>query len=241
MRLAISPCVSNQGSYMARRGIGLAATTLWVLGCAEPADPTRDLDRRATQQGGVRDTQPWLIGDFNGDGKLEPAETFNDGGLISIDVHVSNGSTFALQRWATQQGGFWDTQQWLAADFNGDGKTDLAKVFDDGGLISIDAHISTGSSFSTQRWATQQGELRDPQQWLAGDFDGDGKADLASITSDGGQISIDAHISTGSSFSIQRWATQRGGFWDTQASLAGATDGPHTADLNALVDETIDR
>jgi len=209
MRLAISPCVSNQGSYFARPKIGLAATTLWALGCAEPADPTQDLERWATQQGRFRDTQPWLIGDFNGDGNLEPAEPFNDGGLISIDVHVSNGVTFALQRWATQQGGFWDTQQWLAADFNGDGKTDLAKVFDDGGLLSIDAHISTGSSFSTQRWATQQGDFRDTQQqWLAADLDGDGKADLASISSDGGLISIDAHISTGSSFSIQRRATQ---------------------------------
>jgi hypothetical protein len=45
-----------------------------------------------------------------------------------------------MQRWATRQGGFWDAQQWLAGDFNGDGKDDVAKAFNQGGLGSIDVH-----------------------------------------------------------------------------------------------------
>ena len=47
---------------------------------------------------------------------------------------------FGIQRWATRQGGFWDGQQWLAGDFNGDGKDDLAKAFTDAGLASMDVH-----------------------------------------------------------------------------------------------------
>jgi hypothetical protein len=189
------------------------------------------LQRWATRQGGFWSTQQWLIGDFNGDGKLEPAKAFNDGGMGSVDVHVSNGSSFAIQRWATQQGGYWDTQRWLAGDFNGDGKTDVAKAFSDGGLISIDAHISNGSSFAIQRWETQRGGFSDTQKWLAGDFNGDGKADLANVFNDGGQISIDVHVSTGSSFAIQRWATQQGGYWDTQKWLAGDFNGDGKTDL----------
>jgi hypothetical protein len=42
------------------------------------------------------------------------------------------------ERWATQQGGFWDTQKWVAGDFDGDGRTDLANVFGDPTNASID-------------------------------------------------------------------------------------------------------
>ncbi|XHR84565.1 MAG: matrixin family metalloprotease [Gloeotrichia echinulata GP01] len=110
------------------------------------------MQRWATRQGGFSDAQQWLSGDFNGDGKDDVAKAFNDGGLGSIDVHVSNGSSFTMQRWATRQGGFSDAQQWLSGDFNGDGKDDVAKAFNDGGLGSIDVHVSNGSSFTMQRW-----------------------------------------------------------------------------------------
>jgi hypothetical protein len=65
---------------------------------------------------------------------------FDDSDQISIDVHRSTGSSFTNGRWATQQGGFWDAQKWLAGDFDGDGLTDLANVFDDLSSASIDVH-----------------------------------------------------------------------------------------------------
>ncbi len=195
------------------------------------------IQRWSTNQGGFWDTQQWLAGDFNGDGKTDLAKTMNDGnGGTNIDVHISNGNNaFNLQRWATNQGGFWDTQQWLAGDFNGDGKADLAKAMNNGnGGTNIDVHISNGdNAFNLQRWATNQGGFWDTQQWLAGDFDGDGKADLAKAMNDGnGGTNIDVHISNGNNtFSLQRWATNQGGFWDTQQWLAGDFDGDGKADL----------
>jgi hypothetical protein len=190
------------------------------------------MQRWATKQGGFWDTQQWLTGDFNGDGKTDVAKAFNDGGLGSVDVHVSNGSGFTMQRWATKQGGFWDTQKWLTGDFNGDGKTDICKIFNDGGLASIDVHISNGSGFTMQRWATKQGGFWDTQQWVAGDFNGDGKTDLAKSFNDAGLADIDVHLSTGSGFGIQRWATQQGGFWDKQQWLAGDFNGDGKTDLS---------
>jgi hypothetical protein len=159
------------------------------------------------------------------------AKAFNDGGLGSVDVHVSNGGSFSMQRWATGQGSFWDAQQWLAGDFNGDGKDDVAKAFNDGGLGSVDVHVSNGSSFSMQRWATGQGSFWDAQQWLVGDFNGDGKDDLVKAFNDGGLASIDVHISNGSGFSMQRWATRQGGFWDAQQWLSGNFNGDGKDDM----------
>jgi len=189
------------------------------------------MQRWATQQGGFWDTQQWVAGDFNGDGRVDLANIFNDNGLASIDVHLSNGTSFGIARWATQQGGFWDAQKWLAGDFNGDGRTDLANVFNDNGLASIDVHLSTGSSFGIARWATQQGGFWDAQKWLAGDFNGDGRADLANVFNDNNLASIDVHLSSGSSVGIARWATQQGGFWDAQKWSAGDFNGDGRSDL----------
>ncbi len=165
-----------------------------ALGGTNPNPPNLlTMQRWATRQGGFWDAQQWLAGDFNGDGKDDVAKSFNEGGLASIDVHVSNGSSFSMQRWATGQGGFWDAQQWVVGDFNGDGKDDVAKSFNEGGLASIDVHISNGSGFSMQRWATRQGGFWDAQQWLSGNFNGDGKGDLAKAFNEGGLASIDVH------------------------------------------------
>ena len=69
-------------------------------------------------------------------------------GIASIDVWLSTGSTFVRQRWATQQGAFWGAQKWLAGDFDGDGRADLANVFNDLDQISIDVHRSTRNGFT---------------------------------------------------------------------------------------------
>ncbi|MEH1844671.1 MAG: hypothetical protein V7L25_06595 [Nostoc sp.] len=180
-----------------------------------------DSQRWATGQGGFWDTQKWLVGDFNADGKDDLVNIFDDGGLANIDTHLSNGESFNIQRWATGQGWFWDTQKWLVGDFNADGKDDLVNIFDDGGLASIDIHLSNGESFDSQRWATGQGGFWDTQKWLVGDFNADGKDDLVNVFNDGGLASIDTHLSNGESFDSQRWATGQGGFWDTQKWLVG--------------------
>ncbi len=93
--------------------------------------------------------------------------------ILTLLSFASNGQAedlMYLERWSTQQGAFWDAQQWFAGDFNGDGKTDIANVFNENGFASIDVHISDGSSFSYGRWATQQGFFWDAQRWFAGDF-----------------------------------------------------------------------
>ena len=195
------------------------------------------MQRWATGQGGFWNAQKWLAGDFNGDGKDDVAKAFDQGGLGTVDVHVSNGSSFSMQRWATGQGWFWDAQKWVVGDFNGDGKDDVAKVFNDNGLASVDVHVSNGSSFSMQRWATGQGGFWDAQKWVVGDFNGDGKDDLAKAFTDGGLASIDVHLSTGSGFGMQRWATRQGGFWDAQQWLAGNFNGDGKGDLAKAFNE----
>ncbi|AXF85214.1 Serralysin B [Ephemeroptericola cinctiostellae] len=196
------------------------------------------IQRAETKAGGFWDTQKWATGDFNGDGKADLVNVFNDNGLMSADVHLSNGTSFQAQRWETKAGGFWDAQKWVTGDFNGDGKADLVNVFNDNGLMSADVHLSNGTSFQAQRWETKAGSFWDTQKWLSADVNGDGKADLINIFNDNGSTSVDVHISTGTGFQIQRWETKAGGFWDAQQWSAADVDGDGKADLiNAFSDD----
>jgi len=111
-------------------------------------------------------------------------------GTASIDVYSPGTSTFSFQRRVNQQGGFWDAQKWLAGDFDGDGLSDLANVFGDKGMASVDIRVL---ALIQERWMTQEGVFWDDQQWLAGDFGGDGYCALANVFSDNGLISIDVH------------------------------------------------
>lgn len=191
------------------------------------------IGRWATRQGCFLDAQKWMAGDFNGDGLADFAKAFNCGnGLACIDVHLSTGSSFVIQRWATNQGWFWDRQKWRAGDFNGDGLTDLAKVFDHEGRASIDVHLSSGSAFSISRWATRQGDFWDKQKWMTGDFNGDGLTDFAkAFDSWAGLANIDVHWSTGATFEIARWNSNLGGFSDAQKWGVGDFNGDQKADL----------
>ena len=195
------------------------------------------IQRGETKAGGFWDAQKWATGDFNGDGKTDLVNIFNDNGVMSADVHLSSGTGFKIQRWETAAGGFWDAQKWLSADVNGDGKADLINIFNDNGSTSVDVHLSTGTGFQIQRWETKAGGFWDAQQWSAADVDGDGKADLINAFNDNGLMSADVHISTGTGFQIQRWETKAGGFWDGQKWMAADITGDGKADLINAFDD----
>jgi hypothetical protein len=179
--------------------------------------PGFDMARWATRQGGFSGQQKWVSGDFNADRRADLTNIFDEGGQASIDVHLSNGSSVGMARWATRQGGFSDQQKWVSGDFNGDGRADLAKIFDESGQASIDVHLSNGSSVGLARWATRQGGFSGQQKWVSGDFNADGRADLANIFDEGGQANINVHLANGSRSTARVQATDK----SVQSSVKG--------------------
>jgi VCBS repeat protein/ASPM-SPD-2-Hydin domain-containing protein len=122
------------------------------------------------------------IGDFNGDGKPDLA-VGSLVGTVSILLNNGDGTFQPHVDYAVNQ-----VAVGLAvSDFNGDGKLDLA-VNNGGGVVSIllgqgngtfQAHVDYGVAANPQNSGTSV---------IAGDFNGDGKVDLAVADSNGASI-----------------------------------------------------
>lgn len=188
--------------------------------------------RWESEAGDFWNSQVYLAGDFDGDGAEDVARVFTDLGLTSIDVHRNTGAGFEHERWATRQGGHWSGQAFVAGDFDGDGTDDILKVFQDAGTTSVDIFLGGPAGFASQRWLTRQGGHSPGQRFVAGDFDGDGLADLAKIWENLGLANVDVYLSSGGGFSpFTTWASGAGGFWPEQQYVAGDYTGDGRSDI----------
>lgn len=194
---------------------------------------TFSITRAATQQGGWPVASHWFTGDFDGDGWIDVAKAFNDDGRVSVDVHVNTKTGgFRLERWATRIAGWPATSAWMVADFNRDGRLDIAKAFKDGDYVSIDLHANSGSrTFGTTRWLTRTGGWPASSAFLAGDFNRDGWVDIAKPFNDGGRISIDMHRNSSGQLLLERSATRTAGWPSGSFWTAGEYTGDGRLDL----------
>jgi hypothetical protein len=141
--------------------------------------------------------QRFLTGDFNADGKTDVFQVYRR--WHSIPVCRSTGSGWScvdlpatIYDWGTSE------QEFLTGDFNGDGRTDMVQAYR--GWGSIPTCLSTGAGWSCSNpaatmydWGTTE------QQFLTGDFNGDGKTDV--VQTYRGWGSIPTCLSTGTGWS----------------------------------------
>jgi hypothetical protein len=136
------------------------------------------------------------VGDFNGDGKPDlavanPDESFNVG---NASVLLGNGDgTFRAA--AVVAGG--NTSSVAVGDFNGDGKPDLAVVRK---LNRFDVNVSVllGNGDGTFRASVNYAAGSNPVFVAVGDFNGDGKPDLAVANSGSNNVTIFLNTTPGS-------------------------------------------
>lgn len=171
-----------------------------------------------------------VVGDFNGDGLSDIALT-GGAGWTTMPVAFSNGdgsfavtdfSLGAFPGWAAVGG-----PRAVAGDFNGDGRTDIALV-GGAGWTTVPIAFSNGNgTFSVTNlsagifatWAQTSGA-----QAVAGDFNGDGRADLA-LTGPSGWGTIPVALSNGNgTFGVVNNANSQFASWASANARAVTGD-----------------
>ena len=147
----------------------------------------------------------WYVGDFNGDGASDIFRYM--AGQSGAEVLLSNSVAYFAPAGSWTGAGFGSDNQWHVADFNGDGRDDIARYVSDRGTEVL---LSTGTSFAfAGLWSTVT-PAGNPQ-FLFGDVDGDGREDLAFYQLNG--TGVDVMLSTGSGFAAPtRWTDISIGF-----------------------------
>jgi hypothetical protein len=182
-----------------------------------------------------------LTGDFDGDGRTDLALTGGPG-WNTLPVAFSNGNgTFNVTNWGIVNFAIWAQDPSaikLTGDFNGDGRTDIA-LTGPAGWTTVPVAFSNGNgTFSVTNfgvgafagWASAPtGATK-----LVGDFNGDGRADIA-LTGPAGWATVPVAFSNGNgTFNITNFGVGAFAGWASTpgaAKLAGDYNGDGRMDI----------
>ena len=124
------------------------------------------------------------VGDFNGNGKLDLVTAGRDDSNVSVLLGNGNGTFGAATNFSAWPAPF----SVAVADFNGDGKLDLVTTHNTStpGKVSI----LLGNGNGTFGTATEFPDSGEPFSVAVGDFNGDGKPDLATANAAGYTVNV---------------------------------------------------
>jgi FG-GAP-like repeat/Abnormal spindle-like microcephaly-assoc'd, ASPM-SPD-2-Hydin/Cep192 domain 4 len=172
-----------------------------------PGDGTGALGTEVDYAVGISGGNPNAVitADFNGDGKLDLAVVNPADNTVSI--LLGNGdNTFATKKniATTSQ----NPASVAVGDFDGDGKLDMASADVAGAQISVFLGNGDGT-FKTETTYTT-GTSLNPQYIVAGDFNGDGRPDLAVVNQGSNNVGVFINNGDGTFAPMVPYATGQG-------------------------------
>ncbi|MEW2630124.1 FG-GAP-like repeat-containing protein [Streptomyces sp. NPDC048389] len=240
----------------------------WQAGCLGS-----DETRRGAVESRVDDLGPWIeqiralpresqvtSGDFNGDGKDDVAAFYDNGtsaegkNRSSLYTFFSTGTGFRapVKTWSTPGGFTFASSKLTAGDYNGDGKDDVAVLYDSGTaadgkkMSSLYTFFSDGSAFKAPRksWTTPGGFTWEASKVASGDFNGDRKDDIGvfynrGVSADGKATSaLFTFTSKGLDFDSPRlkWESTGSFRWSASKLTAGDYNGDRKDDIAVFYD-----
>jgi hypothetical protein len=178
-----------------------------------------------------------VSGDYDGDGKSDIAVLYDYGtGMTRAWILKSSGTTFSASlAWASGIGNCdLNKSKVVSGDYDGDGKSDVALLYDyNGGMTRVWVLTSNGTTMALSlAWVSGAGNCDAARcKVVSGDYDADGKSDIAILYDYGNSTSrIWELISAGSTFMTPKLSWYSGpGNWDwirTKLADAGSGSSP---------------
>ncbi|MET0235062.1 MAG: RICIN domain-containing protein [Kibdelosporangium sp.] len=156
-------------------------------------------------------TASYVAGDFDGDGRADIAQLRGTAAQTKLLVHYATATGLAapVQQWDSGAGNLDQTKAtFLAADVNGDAQRRAEiVVMVDKGAATAQLNVLTAGTGTWTNSTWWSGTSFDATQAIvaAGDFSGDGKADVAALyATGGGNRQIYTFVSNGSAFADRR-------------------------------------
>ncbi|MBM7774455.1 hypothetical protein JOD54_004659 [Actinokineospora baliensis] len=231
---------------------GNSVTGLWVFPGATAQNPTSPYQVWLSGAGAFTWANTKIsAGDFTGDGKADVTAIYDYGASTTglfIFPGTSGSTTGPYRAWLSGAGGFtWSNTKIATGDFTGDGKADVAALYDYGasttGLFIAPGTAATGDSASQpyRVWLSGTGGFTwSNSKIAAGDFTGDGKSDVTVLYDYGASTSgLFVFPGTGGSASsgYRVWLSGAGGFtWSNAKITSGDFTGDRKADVAVLYD-----
>lgn len=153
-------------------------------------------------------------GDFDGDGRTDVFQPYNNGGLLAVKVHrlvEFNQTQLIVDQKNNMDDAGAVSIGFVAADYDGDGKTDLIQCWNWQNNMAINVLKSTGSGF-VKTFETVTNQTASTIRLLPVDVNGDGKMDIAQLSQDGSKLKIIVYLSTGSGYTVGSSVTQNQGY-----------------------------
>lgn len=141
----------------------------------------------------------FVAGDYNGDGYADLIQGSSNGGRLGLTVIASTGTTFNKVWNGTMQQGSGNIKL-LPVDMDGDGKTDIAQMWNNNGKMGIFVYRSTGLSYYQAASHLPSNIGSGNVGCIPADYNGDGKTDIIQCWNNNGNLGVIVYQSTGSGY-----------------------------------------